>query len=140
MPELVARDLMRRGVVSLMRGGVVSGSPETSLDEVARIMGERDVSAFLVVEQGTAVGLVARADLVDTVFARNSGRHWRRRTARELMSAPVVSIAPDTPVSDALAQLRHRRTLVVTQADPGGPRPVGILLLGDVERALNRLA
>jgi CBS domain-containing protein len=130
MREPVVRDLMHEGVVSC--------APEATVEQVATRMRERAISALVVVRDGIAVGVISRTDLVNSAFIQPYLRYWHGLTAGHLMTSPVVSIRPEAPLAEALALLRSRQIhrLVVTQPSSTGERPVGILSLTDIVRAL----
>jgi CBS domain-containing protein len=134
MPDLDVR--------ALMRGGVVTATPGTALDEAARLMGEREASGLVVMDGETAVGLILSTDLIDPAVVPPSLLRRRSRTARDVMSTPVVSIPVEASLHEALAVLRQHRAhrLVVTGgSDPAGARPVGVLTMSDILRALGRV-
>ena len=130
MPDLTVRACMHEGVISC--------SPDTSLEEVAETMSTRGISALVVMEGKRAVGVISKTDLVNAAFVQPYMRHWRGMSARHLMTAPVISIDPGASLADAVRLLEARRIhrLVVTERAPDGERPVGILSLTDVARAL----
>jgi len=130
MADLSVRECMHEGVVSC--------APDATLDDVAATMRDANVSAIVVVQGGAAAGLISRTDLVNVAFVQPYVRYWRGMAARHLMTAPVVSVRPEAPLSEALEVLRKRRIhrLVVTEPGPAGERPVGILSLSDVLRVL----
>jgi CBS domain-containing protein len=134
MPELSVRECMHEGVISC--------DVETSLDEVAATMRTEHISAVVVVTDGLAAGVISQTDLVNIAFVEPYVRYWRGMTARHIMSSPVVSVRPDTPLDDALELLRQRRIhrLVVTEPTGGGEKPVGILSMTDVARVLGQAA
>jgi CBS domain-containing protein len=128
MPELAVRDCMHAGVISC--------TPETLLDEVAATMRREDVSALVVMRDGIAVGIISRTDLVNSAFVEPYMRFWRGMAARHLMSAPVATVAPATPLAKAVELLRAHRIhrLVVTEAVDGVERPIGVLSMTDIVR------
>ncbi|MBI3629447.1 MAG: CBS domain-containing protein [Candidatus Rokubacteria bacterium] len=112
--------------------------PEASLEEVAAILRTGDVDVVVVVDGGAAVGVISKTDLVNAAFVEPYLRFWRGMAARHLMSAPAISVRPDTPLAAALELLRSRRIhrLVVAEPAPGGERPIGILALAEMVRVL----
>jgi CBS domain-containing protein len=132
-------DVKTLAVRTCMHEGVVTCAPEAGLDEVAAIMRERGISAVVVMEDGAALGLISKTDLVNAAFIEPYLRYWRGMAARHLMTSPVVSIGLDAPLGEALALLRSRRIhrLVVTVPGEAGERPAGILSLSDVVRVLS---
>lgn len=134
MPELMVRDVMHKGVISC--------GPDTGLEEVASLMRECAISALVVVRDGMAAGVISQTDLVNAAFVQPYLRYWRGMAARHLMSTPVVSVRPDTPLAEAVQLLKTHRIhrVIVTEPLAGGERPVGIVSTTDVARALGGLA
>lgn len=127
MAEPLVRDWMHTGVIACR--------PDTPLSEVVQTMQAHRISALVVTDAaGLALGVISRTDLANATFVEAYLAHWRGLAARHLMTSPVVSVTPDTPVSAAVALLRERKIhrLVVTEPAPGGARPVGILSMTDV--------
>ena len=127
MSEILVRDWMHAGVVACR--------PDTPVTDVARTMRAEHVSALVVTDAtGLAVGVISRTDLANSTFVEAYLSHWRGMEARHLMTSPVVSVAPDTPVAAAIRVLRERRIhrLVVSEPAQGGERPVGIFSMTDV--------
>src|SRR5262245_44696098 len=113
-----------------MQLGVITCTLETSADGLAEAMHRHDVSALVVTDaDGYAVGVVSRTDLVNATFAGPDRTGWRDLTARQLMSSPVISVRADSPVAEAVRRIqeRHVHRLVVTVAERGRERPIGIL-------------
>lgn len=57
-----------RRVDELINGEVISVTPDASVEEIVAIMESRRVKRVVVVENGRAVGIVARADLVGALL------------------------------------------------------------------------
>jgi len=139
MPGLKVGDVMTRDVVVVRRG--------TPLKEIARQLTEHRISAMPVLdEEDRLVGLVSEADLMKRErFGLADARHrWRPRrrramgdSAKDLMSMPVITIAPETDVSRAarLMDSRGLKRLVVVDAEH---RLVGIVSRADLVRVFLR--
>jgi CBS domain-containing protein len=120
-----------------MHVGVVTCRRSTPVEEVAKTMEAKDISALVVVDsRSDAVGVISRTDLVNARFVQPYLKHWRGMTARHLMSSPVISVAPETSIDDAVRKLREKRIhrLVVVDDSDGRVRPVGILSLTDLAK------
>jgi CBS domain-containing protein len=129
MAEKKVREWMHRGVITCRR--------ETPVEEVAKTMEQKDISALVVVdEQGDAVGVISRTDLVNARFVQPYLKHWRGMNAEHLMSKPVISVSPDTDINEAVRRLQERRIhrLVVVEKSSGHIRPVGILSVTDLAK------
>lgn len=120
-----------------MHKGVISCRPDTSIEEVAKTMDSKDISALVVVDEaGNAVGVISRTDLVNARFVQPYMRHWRGLNAEHLMSRPVLSVTPETPINEAVALLRKKKIhrLVVIERQGQHERPVGILSMTDLAK------
>jgi CBS domain-containing protein len=134
-------------------------TPDTSAEDVARLLGERELHAVPVVnEAGRAVGIITENDLVmadeegdlhiphyielfgGLVFLE-SVRGFEKRlkkalaaTAKDMMTADPTTIGPDADVHEAgrvIAQSGHNHLPVVEHG-----RLVGVITRADVLRAL----
>ena len=134
-------------------------SPDASLEEVARTMGENELPALPVVDgEGHVVGVVREDDLVigdeegdlhlpaylelfgGVIPLPGYGRFNERlrkavaATAEQMMTADPRTVAPDADVHDAahvIVETGHNRVPVVE-----GGRLVGVISRADVVRAL----
>jgi CBS domain-containing protein len=120
-----------------MHHGVITCHPETPVAEVAATMDSNDISALVVVDEaGDALGVISRTDLVNARFIQPYMKHWRGLNAEHLMSKPVISVAADTTISEAVQLLNEKRIhrLVVVERTSGHLRPLGILSVTDLAR------
>jgi CBS domain-containing protein len=147
--------LRRTLVRDVMTTEVVSVAPDNEFDEVARILRENAVRAVPVLDaQHRLLGVVSEADLMGVTalgdptrpaqrgrWHRGGGAWTRPRNARELMSAPVVSVDPSASVAEA-ARVMHRRKLgwlaVVEPTDQDADQLVGVLGRSDLLKVFLR--
>ena len=118
-------------------------TPNTPLDEVARLMAQNDCGEIPVVDPADQiVGVITDRDIVCRVVAE--GKNPMAYSAEICMSDPVVTVRRDAPLEEVVATMeRHqiRRVPVVddrdslvgmiSQADvswTGGPREVAKLV------------
>ncbi len=122
-------------VKDIVTVNVASCTPNSSLQEVARLMLEYDCGAIPVVESHDnkrLAGIVTDRDIVMRAIAK--GYNPMNMMAREVMSSPVVAATPDMSVEavgNLMAENQVRRLPVV---DSDG-RCVGIVAQADL--ALN---
>ena len=142
--EVTAAEIMTREVAWV--------SPDTPLAEVAGTMGQRGVSGVPVLDgDHRVVGVVSEKDFLRAMGVEESRNFMtlvasclrkkgcvalpiKKATAGDLMSAPAVTVRPETRVRD-LAELfsaRHINRAPVTDADG---RLVGIVSRGDLVKA-----
>jgi CBS-domain-containing membrane protein len=146
--------LRRTTVADVMTTDVVSVGPDTGFDDVARALGEHHVRVVPVLDgAGHVLGVVSEADLMGTMeqgdpeVPERRGWHLPTRrpghptTARELMSRPVIGVAPDASVAEAARTLRNRKLgwlAVVEPGEPGCERLAGVLTRSDLLAAFVR--
>ena len=65
-------ELMALPVRTLMKGELITTTPETPIDTVARLMHERRIGALPVIEDSRLIGLVTEFDLV-RAYAEGKG-------------------------------------------------------------------
>lgn len=118
-----------------MHRGVITCEPETPVAEIAGIMDAHDISALVVVDaKREAIGVISRTDLVNARFIEPYMKHWRGLAAQHLMTKPVISVAAETRIEEAVQLLFEKRIhrLVVVEKSGGHVRPVGILSVTDL--------
>jgi CBS domain-containing protein len=140
------RDVMTREVVTV--------TPETPLRDVAAVLAERRISGVPVAVGDACIGIVSEADLLPKQLSRGLARRrpleWifgeqrdpeelRRRaatTAAGAMSAPAITIGPDTSVHEAAALMVDRDVNRLPVVADGAI--VGIVTRADLVRAYLR--
>ncbi len=106
-----------------------SVTPQTPLNEVARLMAADDIGAIPVVDGDRLVGIVTDRDIVVRAIAKD--KDTRGMPASEVSSRELVTVDPEDDLSDALqlmAQHQVRRLAVVDQEE----RLVGVVSQADV--------
>jgi len=106
-----------------------------SVLDAARAMREKGVGNCLVSINGLPVGIVTERDMLNRIAAEDLLSS--SISIRKIMSSPMITVAADTPLSEAIKLMakHHIRTLFVT--DNG--KPMGLLnmraIVGDQFRA-----
>ena len=140
-----AADIMTREVVSV--------GPDTNVADIARLMLERGVSAVPVVENGAPIGIISEGDLMrrpETGTERHMSRwlelflsrdsiaaeyvHTHGRTAKEVMTAPVVTVTDSATLAEVADLLETRNISRVPVLREG--KLLGIVGRADLLRAL----
>src|SRR5438094_6512110 len=104
-------------------------SPDDSLQEAARTMGDLDVGPVPVCDQDRLAGMITDRDI--TVRAVAEGKDPRTTKVREVMTGEIIYAFEDQDVQEAARTMQERqvRRLVVLNRDK---RLVGIVSLGDL--------
>jgi CBS domain-containing protein len=100
----------------------------TVLDAIKRMV-EANVGSLLVFEGGKLAGIVTERDYLRRVTLE--GRDETKTPVREIMTAPIVYVTPDTSIDECMAVMTERRIrhLPVLTDD----RDVaGVVSIGDV--------
>lgn len=96
---------------------VLSVSKDSTVLEAVRTMAERSVGSAVVLENGRAVGIFSERDVMVRVTAR--GLDAARTPVSAVMSAPVLTVTPETEdqVAIRMMQERHIRHLPVADSE-----------------------
>jgi CBS domain-containing protein len=139
-----------------MTSDVVTVTPDTSVDEVARLIWEHKIGSVPVVENGHVVGIVTDYDLITRetdydapVFFSFLEAYFRipgtgdeeqlRRilaiSARQLMSSPAKTVGPDDTVQDVATLMYAKRLIALPVVDDDNAL-VGIVTRADIVRLM----
>lgn len=117
-----------RSILRRKPGAVYSVAQDASVYDAVAKMSDKQVGALLVLEGGKLAGIVSERDYARKVILK--GKSSRDTRVGEIMSAPVISVTPDTPVSHCMRLMSsHRiRHLAVLE----GERIAGVVSIGDL--------
>jgi CBS domain-containing protein len=106
--------------------------PDATVYEAIEQMAEKSVGALLVMEGEQLVGIVSERDYARKVILK--GKASRETAVREIMSYPVLSVAPERTIQQTMTlmtekRIRHLPVLV-------NERVVGVISIGDVIRSI----
>ena len=100
---------------------------ETVFDAV-KAMVAANVGALLVTDGSEIVGIFTERDYLRRIAVE--GRRSRDTFVREVMSAPVICISPETGVEETMAMMSDRRIRHTPVVDGG--ELVGMISIGDL--------
>jgi CBS domain-containing protein len=115
----------------LMTPDPVCVDEATSLQQVARLMRDRDIGDVIVERDGTPAGIVTDRDMVVRGMAENEDA--RSLQAGDICSGDVLSVAPDDDLEEAAGLMREAAVRRLPVLENG--RAVGIISLGDLAQA-----
>ena len=141
-------------VADVMTRGVLSVSPETTVEEAARMMLERGISGLFVVDaKGELAGVVTEGDLLrrDEIGTQRFRPWWLRmlvspgrqaadftrthgRRVRDVMTESVISVGSDADLEEVVDVMERHRIKRVPVTDD--KRVVGVVSRSDLLRAL----
>lgn len=108
--------------------GVWSVGPGDTVYRALELMAERNVGALLVLEGGRLAGMLSERDYARRVILR--GLASRDVLVRDIMTAKVVTVAPDDTVGTCMKRMTDGRFRHLPVLD--GERVVGVISIGDV--------
>ncbi|HDS1697216.1 MULTISPECIES: CBS domain-containing protein [Pseudomonas] len=102
--------------------------PDDSVLDALKMLAEKNVGALPVVEGGQVVGIVSERDYARKLVLK--GRSSAATPVREIMSEPVVTVAPKQKLDFCMNLMtdRHLRHLPVVE----NGRLLGLLSIGDL--------
>ena len=107
---------------------VLSVDADASVIEAAQRMIDANVGAMLVSNEGRIAGIVTERDYLRRVTLE--GRKDSETAVREIMSSPLIVVAPDTSVEECMAIMTEQRIRHLPVAERG--EIVGVVSIGDL--------
>lgn len=111
---------------------VFSIAPGAAVLEAIRLMAERHVGALLVMEGEALSGIVSERDYARKVILM--GRSSADTPVRDIMTATVITVQPETPVEKCMQIMTEQRVRHLPVAEGG--RVVGMVSIGDLVKAV----
>ncbi len=115
----------------LMSQNVVTTTPEVSLDDAAKMMGEKHIGSLIVVKYHTPVGIVTERDLLSKVLAL--GLFLKDEKVGDVMSCPLAGVSYTAKIKE-VAQLMISKKGRLAVFDAGSL--VGIITASDLIKSL----
>jgi CBS domain-containing protein len=137
----------------IMTANIITVEPETSVHAIVQLLSDKHISAVVVTDRGSIVGMVSEGDLmnrqelgtefvrlsllgesVDAEQVRAAEAKSRGMHARDVMTRNIIAVQEETSLSDVVRTLQahHIRRVPVTR----GAKLVGVVSRADIMRAL----
>jgi CBS domain-containing protein len=110
----------------------LSIAPGAAVLDAIRMMAERHVGALLVMEGETLRGIVSERDYARKVILM--GRSSAETPVRDIMTAAVITVQPETAVEKCMQLMTERRVRHLPVIE--GHRVVGMVSIGDLVKAV----
>lgn len=108
---------------------VFSLSPQDSVFEALRRMADHDVGAMMVLDDsGRLVGVFSERDYTRKIALM--GKSSRETAVKEIMSANVITVAPQTDTRDCLALMSQKKIRHLPVMDAG--KVLGMISIRDI--------
>jgi len=132
-----------REIKQIMTQEVVTITPENTLYEAARIMGEKHIGSLIVMKYDTPVGVITERDLLSEVVAREIDleKDWlvggvtiKEEKVEEIMSYPLNTISLASSIKEAAQMMIEKKIRRLAVREHG--KVVGIITASDLIRSL----
>jgi CBS domain-containing protein len=111
---------------------VFSIAPTAAVLDAIRMMAEHHVGALLVMQGDALSGIVSERDYARKVILM--GRSSADTPVRDIMSAPVITVQPETAVEQCMKIMTEHRVRHLPVIDGG--RVVGMVSIGDLVKVV----
>lgn len=115
--------------------GVVSIRPDAPVLDAIRLMSEHGIGSVLVMRSGVLLGIASERDYARKVALK--GRASATTPVADIMSSPVVTVAPDATIHDCMQLMTDRRVRHLAVIE--GEHVSGVVSIGDLVKALLEL-
>jgi CBS domain-containing protein len=106
---------------------VWSIGPNAMVSDAIQLMGEKNVGALPVVDNGTLVGIVSERDYTRKVILK--GRSSKETPVSDIMTAQLLTVTPSDSVTECMRIMTEKRVRHLPVLE--GTNLVGILSIGD---------
>jgi CBS domain-containing protein len=111
---------------------VYSVDPDAPVLEAVRLMAEHGVGALLVMRDAQLLGVISERDYARKVILK--GRASNDTPVSQIMSAPVLTVAPAQSVRECMRVMTENRVRHLPVVESS--RVIGVLSIGDLVRAV----
>jgi len=108
---------------------VIRIASDATVFDAVKVMVEANVGALLVTDGDQITGIFTERDYLRRIAVE--GRRSRDTPVRDVMSAPVIVITPETTVEESMALMSERRIRHAPVVDQDGAL-VGMISIGDL--------
>ena len=119
-------------VVSDVMKEIISIDGASLISEAAEKMIKNKIGSIIVTEEGEPKGIVTRSDMISRVIVAHLEPGSNR--TKSIMSSPLISQPPNTPILEAMRFLRDQDINQVLIKE--GDKITGIVSEGDLIRAV----
>ena len=132
-----------REIKQIMTQEVVTITPENTLYEAAKIMGEKHIGSLIVMKYDTPVGIITERDLLREVVARGIDleKDWlvggvtiKEEKVEKIMSYPLTTISLTSSIKEAAQMMIEKKIRRLAVRESG--KLVGIITASDLIRSL----
>ena len=121
-----------RHLLANKKSSLFTIGPDAPVLEAVRSMAEHGVGALLVMSGGELAGIVSERDYARKVVLH--GRASADTPVAQIMSSPVITVAPETTVQHCMVLMTERRIRHLPVVEAG--RVIGVVSIGDLVKSV----
>ncbi|MDJ0938539.1 MAG: CBS domain-containing protein [Woeseiaceae bacterium] len=111
---------------------VISISPDASVFDAIKLMGDREIGSLVVMQGDTLAGIVTERDYARKVILK--GRASDSTPVAEIMTVDVLTTAPETTVDECMQLMTDRKCRHLPVVEGG--KVVAMISIGDIVQAI----
>lgn len=113
------------------RGEIITAGKGDKVAAVVALLAGRRIGCVPIVEDGRVLGLFSERDVIYGL--QRDGAALLDKTVGEVMTAPAVTIEPETPILSALSLMTQRRVRHLPIVEDG--KLIGFVSIGDLVKS-----
>ena len=119
-------------ILQVKGNNIYSVASLLSVYDAIKVMGEKNIGALLVMEEGKLHGIISERDYARKVVLK--GKISRETTVKEIMTEQVITVTPDDTIEKCMELMseKHFRHLPVVKEG----KVLGMISIGDVVNAI----
>ncbi|PVX23876.1 MAG: hypothetical protein CW691_09330 [Candidatus Bathyarchaeum sp.] len=130
-------------IEAIMIRDVATITPENTLYEAAKLMGEKHIGSLIVIKYKTPVGIITERDLLREVVEKEialekdwlaGGASIKEEAVEKIMSFPLIAISINSSIKEAARMMIEKRIRRIAVSEHG--KIVGIVTAADLIRSL----
>jgi CBS domain-containing protein len=118
-----------RDILQNKGGEVYSTTPQSTVYDAIRLMGEKNIGALVVTENGVVVGVLSERDYSRKVVLR--GRTSRDTLVEEILSRPAITVRRKDSIEKCMQLMTSHRIRHLPVVSEDG-RAIGLVSMGDL--------
>lgn len=121
-----------RDILKKKGADVVSMAPDETVYAMLELMAKHNIGAVLVFDGITLAGIVSERDYARSVILK--GRSSKEMAVREIMSSPVLVVAPTDRVQACMTLMTEKRVRHLPVVE--NAQVIGVISIGDVVKEI----
>jgi CBS domain-containing protein len=120
-------------IASILSGkkSLISVTPDTLISRIVALLHEHRIGVVLVLDGESIAGLISERDICGQLHKRGAAILTAR--ASEIMTTPVITVAPTESIAGAMGTMTDRRFRHLPVVEDG--RLLGLVSIGDLVKA-----